>query len=73
MANAKPVDGLGLHARSRLTKRRAKGEDVQAFEKLLGVEVDKDGVPTSNDKPTPKPKHTTHRPNEVVLWEAPDP
>lgn len=72
MANSKPVDGFGLQARSRLTKRRAKGEDVQAFEKLIGVEVDKAGVPTSNGKPSPKPKNTTRRPHEVVIWEAPD-
>ncbi len=48
-------------------KKRRIGEAVQAFEKII------DRLVPKSKKPSRTPKRSTHRPDEEVLWEAPDP
>jgi hypothetical protein len=48
------------------TKKRREGEAIQAFEKIIDRFVPAPGTPKFK-KP---PKRSTHKPHEVVLWEA---
>ena len=53
-------------------KKRRDGEAIQAFERIIDRPVPAPGAPKSK-KSSRTPKRSTHRPDEEVLWEAPDP
>ena len=59
----------GIRASADLrTKKRMAGEALQAFERIIDRPLPNPRAPKIR-----KPKYDRLRPNEVVLWEAPDP
>ena len=63
MSSPKRFDDIHLRM-----KKRREGEELQAFEQLIGRPV-----PSPRTPKIKKPKYDRLRPYEVVLWEASDP